>query len=60
MQYLISEFFGWNRKAIEEATQQQNKASILKLRARETAEKVKMCQGPTRTGAASPFPNKSS
>jgi hypothetical protein len=44
MQYQISGFFGLNRKAIEEAMQRQKKVSILKLRARETADKVGMCQ----------------
>jgi hypothetical protein len=33
----------------EQATQRQKKVWILKLKAGETAEKVKMCQGPTKT-----------
>jgi hypothetical protein len=60
VQYRISKFLGLNRTAREQATQWQKKVWILKLMARETAEKVKMCQGPTRTRAASPFTRKSS
>jgi hypothetical protein len=42
--YQISEFFGLNRSAREQAIQWHKKVWILKLRARETAEKVRMCQ----------------
>jgi hypothetical protein len=47
--YRISEFFGLNRTTREQAKKRQKKLWILKLRARETAEKVKSCQGATMT-----------
>jgi hypothetical protein len=49
MRYRISEVFGLNGTAREQATEQKKKVWILKLRAREMAKKVKMCMGPTRT-----------
>jgi hypothetical protein len=43
VRYRISEFFCLNWIIREQATQWQKKVWILKLRARESAEKVKMC-----------------
>jgi hypothetical protein len=44
MRYRISSFFRLNWTTKKQATQWRKKVWILKLRARETTEKVKMCQ----------------
>jgi hypothetical protein len=44
VRYWISKLFGLNQTAREQAMQWQENVWILKLRAKETAEKVKMCQ----------------
>jgi hypothetical protein len=60
VRYRISEFFGLNRMAREQATQRLKKVWILKLRARETAEKVKMCENWGRDRPRLGFTRKSS
>jgi hypothetical protein len=44
VQYRISDFFGLNQSTKEQAMQWLKKVWILKLSARETVEKVMMCQ----------------
>jgi hypothetical protein len=62
--YRISEFFCLNQSAREQAMQWHRKVWILKLGAKEMAEKVKMCQnwGSDRLGLGwtAPFTKKSS
>jgi hypothetical protein len=63
VRYRISEFIGLNQSAREQATQWHKKVWILKLRAREMAKKVKMCQNWGRArpgvGQTAPFTRKS-